>query len=174
MLLLKRKNYTVCSIFEIPQTVDKLGFSYKERHAKVWFFHLSVHFYHPQHPCSVKWCLRNAPLHPESNKMLLEWNISRTPFVHLFPSSFFIVGSDCSSEKRSSDFKQKRGKAKPVCACTQVCVCVCVCVCSHAHTHALGWDGMGDIQCVLHRSYLLCWVCLQMLIKYSAGWKEPL
>lgn len=34
-LTLKRESYTVCSTFEIPHTVNNLGFSYKERCASL-------------------------------------------------------------------------------------------------------------------------------------------
>ena len=55
-LMLKRENYTVCSTFEIPQTVNKLDFSCKEMHASfclispgsVFTFTIS------STPCSVK------------------------------------------------------------------------------------------------------------------------
>lgn len=113
-LLLKRKNYTVCSVFEIPWTVDKLGFSCKERHAKVWFSHLSL----SPSPAplvqsnvyEVPRYLRNAPLHPGSNKMLLEWNISRTPFVYLFPSMFFYCWQWLQFRKKVTCFQTEMRK----------------------------------------------------------------
>lgn len=94
----------------------------------------------PSTPCSVKWCLRNAPLHPESNKMLLEWKEhQQNSLCSPFSLQFFLLLAVTAVQKKGHLISNRNEERLSLCVLVHKCVCVCVC--SHAHAHALGWDG---------------------------------
>lgn len=122
-------------VFPIKRDMQKYDFS-----TSVFTFTI------PSTPCSVKWCLRNAPLHPESNKMLLEWKEhQQNSLCSPFSLQFFLLLAVTAVQKKGHLISNRNEERLSLCVLVHKCVCVCVfaCTCTRA---GMGW-GTSNAFC---------------------------